>query len=150
MFERERLPITEQVSHFAMGHAIARRRRRTPCPPNIEDPAGRRHCSRGIGKETYDLNVQQYCCAGLNFGYFYDASPIIAYDDEKAPAYTMARFIPSTVPGARVPHFWLAGGRSLYDALGAGYTLLRFDPSVDVSGSDRWRKPQKCRSTCST
>lgn len=45
----------------------------------------------------------------------------------------MASFTPSTVPGARLPHFWLGDGRSLYDALGPGYTLLRFDPSVDVS-----------------
>ena len=26
-----------------------------------------------IGTGAYDLNVQQYCCGGLNFGYFYDA-----------------------------------------------------------------------------
>jgi 4-hydroxy-2-oxoheptanedioate aldolase len=28
--------------------------------------------------------VQQYCCGGLNFGYFYDRSPLIAYDGEPA------------------------------------------------------------------
>jgi hypothetical protein len=28
---------------------------------------------------------------------------------------------------------WLADGRSLYDAMGQDYTLLRFDPRVDVS-----------------
>jgi hypothetical protein len=40
----------------------------------------------------------------------------------------MGGFTPSTVPGCRAPHFWLADGRSLYDAFGPGYTLLRFDP----------------------
>ena len=45
----------------------------------------------------------------------------------------MHDYTPSTVPGCRVPHFWLGGGRSLYDALGSGYTLLRFDPALDVS-----------------
>jgi hypothetical protein len=38
------------------------------------------------------------------------------------------------VPGCRAPHLWLDDGRSLYDALGPDYTLLRFDPAVDVSG----------------
>jgi len=38
------------------------------------------------------------------------------------------------VPGCRLPHRWLYNGQSLYDALGRGYTLLRFDPSVHVSG----------------
>jgi hypothetical protein len=87
-----------------------------------------------IGKEVYDLNVQQYCCAGLNFGYFYDGSPIIAYDGEAHPPYTMRDFSPSTVPGCRAPHLWLRFGRSLYDALGPSYTLLRFDPDVGISG----------------
>src|SRR6185436_10320279 len=69
---------------------------------------------------------------GLNFGYFYDASPIIAYDGEAAPAYSMADFTPSTVPGCRTPHLWLRDGRSLYDALGPGFTLLRRDRAVAV------------------
>ena len=45
----------------------------------------------------------------------------------------MGYFTPSTVPGCRAPHFWLPDGRSLYDAFGQGYTLLRFDPAIDVS-----------------
>src|SRR5207244_9658550 len=62
---------------------------------------------------SYDLNVQQYCCAGLNFGYYYDRSPIIAHDGEAPPPYSMGSFTASTVPGARVPHLWLSDGRSL-------------------------------------
>src|SRR5690242_8689882 len=81
----------------------------------------------------YDLNVKQYCCGGLNFGYYYDRSPIIAYDDEVAPSYSMAEFVPSTVPGCRLPHFWLEDGRSLYDALGSAFSLLRLDSAVDVT-----------------
>jgi hypothetical protein len=45
----------------------------------------------------------------------------------------MDRFTESTVPGCRVPHLWLADGRSLFDAFGPGYTLIRRDPAVDVS-----------------
>jgi len=75
--------------------------------------------------------VQQFCCAGLNFGYFYDRSPLIDYDDEAPPTYSMAAFTPSTVPGCRAPHFFLRDGRSRYDAFGADYTLLRLDHSAD-------------------
>jgi hypothetical protein len=85
-----------------------------------------------FGRALYELNVNQYCCGGLNFGYFYDNSPVIAYDGETAPAYTLAEFSPSTVPGCRTPHVWLRDGRSLYDALGGGYTLLRFEAGIDV------------------
>ena len=133
-YERERQPITTQVSRFAMDHALKEMHRRSAVPEGIEEPdaAGDRLRAE-LGAATYALNVQQYCCAGLNFGCFYDASPLIAYDGEAAPGYTMGTFTPSTVPGCRAPHFWLADGRSLYDALGDGYTLLRLDASLDVS-----------------
>jgi len=133
--QAERLPITEQVSRFAMNHALSLQKEREGVHTDIdlEGEAGRK-ARAAAGKALYDLNVKQYCCGGLNFGYYYDASPVIAYDGEAAPSYTMDTFTPSTVPGCRTPHLWLDDGRSLYDAMGAGFTLLRLDPSVDVTG----------------
>lgn len=134
-YEAERQPITEQVSHFAMDMALKNMKQRQSVPPEVELPGPEGDAVRArIGREAYDLNVNQYCCGGLNFGYFYKDSPIIAYDGEEAPPYTMYEFTPSTVPGCRAPHFWLDDGRSLYDALGPNYTLLRFDPATDVAG----------------
>ena len=57
----------------------------------------------GVGAEAYDLNVQQFCCAGLNFGYYYAGSRLILSDGEAPPPYTMGSFTPSTVPGCRAP-----------------------------------------------
>lgn len=133
-YAAERLPITGQVSHFAMDHAHAMTNARKSVSDEIEADGPEADVYRAaVGKTTYDLNVQQYCCAGLNFGYFYQGSPIIVYDGEAAPPYTMGAFTPSTVPGARLPHIWIADGRSLYDAMGPYYTLLRLDPNLDVS-----------------
>jgi 2-polyprenyl-6-methoxyphenol hydroxylase-like FAD-dependent oxidoreductase len=133
-YEAERWPITSQVSRFAMSHAEAEIRRRGAVPAEIEEAGepGER-ARREIGDLTYQINVQQYACAGLNFGTYYDRSPIIAYDGTEHPPYTMDLYTPSTVPGCRTPHFWLADDRSLYDAMGEGFTLLRFDPAVDVA-----------------
>ena len=133
-YEKERHPITEQVSRFAMNHAHAMSKRRREIPVNLEEstPAGA-EARAAFGKDLYDLNVQQYCCAGLNFGYFYDQSPIMLYDDESAPNFSMGSFTASTVPGCRAPHFWLEGGRSLYDELGKAYTLLCFKPLEQVA-----------------
>jgi 2-polyprenyl-6-methoxyphenol hydroxylase-like FAD-dependent oxidoreductase len=133
-YEAERLPITEQVSQFAMNHSNAVARQRGAVPPEIEDPGPDGAAARArVGQAAYDLNVAQYCCSGLNFGYFYDRSPIVAHDGEAAPAYGMDRFTPSTVPGCRTPYLVLRDGRPLYDALGPGFTLLRRDPALDVS-----------------
>ncbi len=137
-YEAERQPITEQVSKFAMNHALALQKQREAVPANIEATGAEAERARAAaGQALYELNVNQYCCGGLNFGYFYDRSALIAYDGEAAPAYSMAGFTPSSVPGCRTPHFWLADGRSLYDALGDDYTLLRFERSIDVGALEQ-------------
>ena len=131
-----------------MNHAHAMAKERRGVPSEIEDATpGGNEARQKFGRAIYDLNVQQYCCGGLNFGYYYDASPVIAYDGVPHPAYTMADFTPSTVPGCRTPHLWLADGRSLYDAVGPDYTLLRFDlaadpvPLLDAAGAARRSDP---------
>jgi 2-polyprenyl-6-methoxyphenol hydroxylase-like FAD-dependent oxidoreductase len=132
-YEAERLPITGQVSRFAMAHAEAEIRRRGAVPETIEEASAEgERVRREIGQLTYEINVQQYACAGLNFGTYYEGSPIIAYDGAAPPAYTMGSFTPSTVPGCRTQHLWCADGVSLYDRMGPEFTLLRFDPALDV------------------
>jgi 2-polyprenyl-6-methoxyphenol hydroxylase-like FAD-dependent oxidoreductase len=133
-YEAERLPITEQVSHFAMDMAGKVLGQRRTVPDEIEQPGAEGDAVRQrVGQAAYDLNVQQYCCGGLNFGYFYDRSPIIVYDGAEQPAYTMADFTPSTVPGCRVPFSKLPDGRPVTDAFGPGYTLLRLDRDIAVA-----------------
>ena len=46
--------------------------------------------------------------------------------------------VPTTWPGARLPHVWLRDGRSLHDAIGDGYTLLKLGGSAaDTSDLER-------------
>ncbi len=132
-YERERLPITQQVSYFVMDHAEAMAGQRGEVPDNIEalGPEGDA-LRKVIGKKAYDLNVQQYCCGGLNYGYFYNDSPLIIQDGKEPPPYSMSDFTPSTVPGCRTPHYMIDNGRSLYDAIGPEYTLLRTDPEINI------------------
>jgi len=132
-YEAERWPITEQVSHLAMSQAEEETRRRSAVPANILDEGVEGEQARAeAGRVACETNIKQFAAAGLNFGYFYDSSPLIAYDGSAHPTYTLGSFTSSTVPGCRVPHLWFDDGRSLYDALGPEYTLLRFDPSLDV------------------
>ncbi len=133
--EAERWPITEQVSKYAMGTALSLARARAEVPADIEAMGPDGDARRAdLGRRLLDMHTPQFCCGGLNFGSFYDRSPIVAYDGEAAPAYTMDSFTPSTVPGCRTPHVWLEEGRSLYDAMGSGFTLLRFDRAVEATG----------------
>jgi len=131
--EAERHPTTEEVSRFVAKHAASAIAERTTLPTNIEvdSPAGAESRAR-VGRAAFNLHVQQFACAGLNYGYCYRDSPIVVHDGEPPPPYTMRDYVPSTVPGCRTPHLWLEDGRSLYDAMGLNFTLLRFDPRVPV------------------
>ncbi len=132
-YEAERMPITDQVSHYAMDTSTALARQRGGIPSNIEDPGPEGDASRArVGQDAYTINVGQFCCGGLNFGSFIERSPIIAHDGASPPGYTIYDFTPSTVPGCRTPHIWLKDGMSLYDRLGPDFTLLRLDPDLDV------------------
>ena len=132
-YERERRPITDQVSRHAMQHAEAMIRNRGEVPVQIEDGGSEGERVREeYGRRMVELNVAQYCAAGLNFGYFYDDSPLIAHESAVAPDYTMGTFTESTVPGCRLPHVWLQPDESLYDRLGWGYSLVVSGSSPEI------------------
>ncbi|WP_431258500.1 FAD-dependent monooxygenase [Roseateles chitinivorans] len=135
-YEDERLPITDQVSRYAMANLLenieAVGKRRIPRSLSSRfNPVGA-VLRKLIGRRLVKLNVPQFTPAGLNFGYFYDRSPVISYDGEPHPSYDMGSAPSSTVPGCRYPHHWLEDGASIYDRLGRAFTLLRFDASLDV------------------
>lgn len=133
-FEAERLPITDQVSRFAMGkleeNSAATGTKSIPALLSQRGIFGGL-MRKKLGKKLYAINAPQMSPEGLNFGYYYTASPIIVEDGERAPDYDMGQFTPSTVPGCRLPHFYV-DGTSILDLLGPEYTLIRFDTSVSV------------------
>ena len=130
--ERERKPVTEQVSRFAAGFVEVLEDSESAVLE--EDSAEGERVRKAFGERLRAANLRSMIPKGLNFGYSYDDSPIIAYDGATPPPFTMGEYTPSTIPGCRLPHFWLGDGRSLYEALGDGYTLLRFDRDTDVLG----------------
>ncbi len=61
----------------------------------------------------------------LKLQYCYEQSPICIPDGTSAPEPEPPRYVPSTRPGIRAPHAWLADGRSTIDLYGDGFVLLR-------------------------
>jgi hypothetical protein len=71
---------------------------------------------------------------GAELGYRYAGSPIIA-DEPGGPEDDFRRYIPTTWPGARLPHVWLDGHVAIQDRIPEGYALLRLaSRDADVSG----------------
>lgn len=71
---------------------------------------------------------------GAELGYRYEGSPVIA-DESGAPEHLFREYVPTTWPGARLPHVWLEGRQAIQDRIGNGYALLRLGGSrQDLSG----------------
>jgi len=62
---------------------------------------------------------------GAELGYRYAGSPIIWPEPGDAPAPNFMKYVPTTWPGARLPHVWLDDGSAMQDRIADGYTLLR-------------------------
>jgi len=100
---------------------------------NAEGAAARRHVSA-----QFSTFGEEFASLGVQLGARYDGSPIITEDDAP-PADNYVRYTPSSVPGGRMPHFWLDRGRgygsSIFDRLGFGFSLLRLGgTSADTRG----------------
>ncbi len=67
-----------------------------------------------------------YEMAGTELGYTYAGSPIVCSEGEPVHESDFIHYLPSSSPGARLPHAWLSDGRALHDLAGTGYTLFDF------------------------
>jgi 2-polyprenyl-6-methoxyphenol hydroxylase-like FAD-dependent oxidoreductase len=137
-YERERRPVLEQVSSMVRD---VRERQVVPIARELDDAgaAGDRARSE-LGRYMLETDSVQFACIGLNFGYFYDDSPVIVYDGSLAPPYSLGSYTPASVPGCRAPYFAI-DGESIYDRIGAGFALLRFDRTIDVTAIKAARLP---------
>jgi 2-polyprenyl-6-methoxyphenol hydroxylase-like FAD-dependent oxidoreductase len=139
-YETERRPIARETI------AEAEANMRVPpsyfAQPGLTAPGLEGDRARRLVAERIQIKkAGEFRSLGLVLGYTYDGSPIIAAEPELAPAFDPSRYVPSARAGARLPHGWLRDGRSLYDILGDGFTLLRTrseaDPGPFASAAQR-------------
>jgi 2-polyprenyl-6-methoxyphenol hydroxylase-like FAD-dependent oxidoreductase len=63
---------------------------------------------------------------GAELGYRYVDSPVIC-NVPGGPEHLFREYQPTTWPGARLPHVWLANGTPMQDRIPDGYTILKLD-----------------------
>jgi 2-polyprenyl-6-methoxyphenol hydroxylase-like FAD-dependent oxidoreductase/sugar lactone lactonase YvrE len=95
-------------------------------PEELEADAGARDA---LGATIRAINLDEFECPGMQLGFAYTASPVIAYDGIDAPPFRLTTYVESSAPGARAPHVTRAQtGTPIFDEFGAGFTLLRIGP----------------------
>lgn len=130
-YEAERRPIGERNVGASRLASVGRRTWRAAYRPNITDdtPEGeetRRNLARLVDSEQRRSNE----LLGIELGYRYVGSQLIWPEPGAGPDPDSFDYVPTTWPGARLPHIWLGDGVAIQDRIGDGYTLLR------VSGQD--------------
>ena len=127
-YEIERRQIGERnvaASRFAVR---GRRAWRAAYRPNIRDhtPAGAE--TRARLAQIADVEQRKSNeMIGAELGYRYVGSPIIWSESGDGPEHNLMHYVPTTWPGARLPHVWLTDDSALHDRLSKGSTLLRLE-----------------------
>ena len=94
--------------------------------PEIEDDSPAGAAARKVAGDHLNSHARtEFNIPGITFGGRYDGSAIIVPDGTAPAADSANTYVATACPGGRAPHIWLGDGRSLYDAFGFEFTLLR-------------------------
>jgi hypothetical protein len=100
--------------------------------PDLDDDGPAGQARRASLVPALQAKDPEFHSLGLVLGYDYPDSPVVVPDGGPVPAPALSTYTPSAHAGARLPHAWLPDGRSLYDLLGDGFTLLRLGAAADA------------------
>ena len=129
-YEAERRPVALRNRAAAFAHFLARAEIMRIAPRSSANT----HDWCAYGAFIQSCGNLENEAHGIEFGYFYDKSPIISYDDTDDDIdynTNWAHYIPTTRPGARAPSVFLSTGTNIFDCFGKGFTLLRFT-NIDI------------------
>ncbi len=138
-YESERRQVGERNVGASRYASLGRRKWHAQYRPNIrentpEGAAARENLVRVASVEQPKSNEM----IGAELGYRYVDSPIVCALPG-GPEHRFRTYEPSTWPGARLPHVWLADGTPMQDHIPyEGYTLLRLGrTNADTSGLEK-------------
>jgi 2-polyprenyl-6-methoxyphenol hydroxylase-like FAD-dependent oxidoreductase len=140
-YEIERRQVGDRNVGASRYASLGRRKWRAEYKPNIRDTTPEGQATRDALARVADVEQRKTNeMIGAELGYRYVGSPVIS-EEAGGPEHLFREYVPTTWPGARLPHVWLHPGRSVHDAIGDGYTLLRLGGSkADTGGLERAMK----------
>src|SRR3984893_16396305 len=144
-YELERRPIGFRVVDDSRAAVSGRLSWRAAYHPDIRKNTPEGAAIRAEMASRFDVEQRKVTeILGIEAGYMYVGSPIVWRESGEGPDPDNPQYVPTTWPGARLPHVWVhdsatPNGRTpLHDRLGAGYTLLRLGGTrVDTTDLER-------------
>ena len=125
-YEKERRPIGIRNVKTSRAAMQGRLGWRAAYQPNLREATPEGAATRAEMAQRFDVEQRKVTeILGIEAGYRYVNSPIICDEPGEGPDPDNRNYVPTSWPGARLPHVWLPDGSALHDRLGPGYTLLR-------------------------
>ncbi|MEZ5931019.1 MAG: FAD-dependent monooxygenase [Alphaproteobacteria bacterium] len=129
-YETERKPVHRQVIETATENVAALSE--YFLAPALEDETAEGQAQRGRTAEAIAaIKEPEFRSLGIVLGYRYRSPHILAEEAGDPPPFSITTYRPESYPGCLAPHAWLAGGGSLYDHFGDGFTFLVSGKEVD-------------------
>jgi 2-polyprenyl-6-methoxyphenol hydroxylase-like FAD-dependent oxidoreductase len=137
-YEIERRQVGDRNVGASRYASLGRRKWRAQYRPDIREATAAGQAARDALARTADVEQRKTNeMIGAELGYRYVGSPIVV-DEPGGPEHLFREYVPTTWPGARLPHVWLADQTPVHDRIGDSYTLLRLGRSrADVCGLER-------------
>jgi 2-polyprenyl-6-methoxyphenol hydroxylase-like FAD-dependent oxidoreductase len=137
-YEIERRQVGELSVGASRYASLGRRTWRSQYRSNIRESTPEGQATRDNLARVADVEQRKTNeMIGAELGYRYVGSPVIR-DEPGGPEHLFREYVPTTWPGARLPHVWLRHQTPIQDLIGDGYTLLRLGRSRDdTSGLER-------------
>lgn len=134
-YEFERRQIGDRNVGASRHATLGRRKWRAMWRPNIRDNTPDGAATRAALTRVADAEQRKSNdMIGAELGYRYVDSPIIC-DIPGGPEHLFRTYVPTTWPGARLPHVWLDDGSAMQDRIPDGYTILKLGRSkADMAG----------------
>lgn len=137
-YEIERRQVGERNVGASRYASLGRRKWRSQYRPNIRDSTPEGQATRDNLTRVADIEQRKTNeMIGAELGYRYVDSPIID-NIPGGPELLFREYHPTTWPGARLPHVWLANGTPIQDRIpSGGFTLLRLGHTkADTSAAE--------------
>jgi FAD binding domain-containing protein/aromatic ring hydroxylase-like protein len=132
-YEDERRAIGERNVAASRRAASGRRTWRAAWTPELaEDSRAGEAARRNLAEVAEREQRWSNDLPGIELGYRYLDTPLVV-QEPGGPDPNSFAYVPTSRPGARLPHAWLDDGSALHDRLGHRYTLLRA-PGAHDSG----------------
>jgi 2-polyprenyl-6-methoxyphenol hydroxylase-like FAD-dependent oxidoreductase len=135
-YETERRPVAQRNVGEATDNSV--RAANEHLVQYVEDDTPQGEAARKqLGDDIVNTRAKTFISDGIALGYIYD-SPVIVPDGTPKPQLSVMSYTPTTYPGARAPHAWVADDKSTLDLFGRGFVLMRSggaDPSTLVAAA---------------